>query len=60
MRSNELPAMPFAQGLHDRDGAADRGLEIERDVVLLGERGELDAVLGEQRLVGGDHRLAGR
>ena len=38
---------------------ADRGLEIERDLVLLGERRELDAVPRQQRLVGGDHRLAG-
>ena len=51
---------PLAQGLDDRDRAAHRGLEIERDAVLLGERGELDAVLGEQRLVGGDDRLAAR
>ncbi len=50
---------PLAQRLHDRDGAADRGFEIERHVMLLGERGELAAVLGEQRLVGGDHRFAG-
>ena len=50
---------PLAQRLHDRDGAADRGLEIERDLVLLGERRQLDAVPRQQRLVGGDHRLAG-
>ncbi len=51
---------PLAQRLHDRDRAADRRLEIERDAVLLGERRELEAVLGEQRLVGGDDRFASR
>ncbi len=50
----------FAQGLHDRNGAADRRFEIQRDVMLFRERGELDAMLGEQRLVGGDHRFARR
>ena len=55
-----VAGQPFAQGLHDRNGAADRGLEIKRDVMLFRERGELDAVLGEQRLVGGDHRFARR
>src|SRR3569623_2477897 len=48
----------LAHGAHDRNGAGDGGLEVERAAVLLGERGELDAVLGEQRLVGGAHRLA--
>ena len=47
------------QRLHDRNGAADRGLEIERNLVLLGERGQFDAMLRQERLVGGDHRLAG-
>ena len=49
----------LAQRLDDRDAAGDRRLEIQRDAVLLGERGELDAVLGEQRLVGGHDVLAG-
>ena len=57
---DRVAGQAFAQRLHDRNGGADRRFEIERDAVLLGERGELDAVLGEQRLVGGDHRLAGR
>ena len=55
-----VAGQPFAQGLHDRNGAADRSLEIKGDMVLFRERGELDAMLGKQRLVGGDHRLSGR
>ena len=51
---------PFAQRLHDRDAARDRGLEGERHALLLGELRQRHAVLGEQRLVGGDDRLAGR
>jgi len=50
---------PLAQSLHDRDGGGCRGFEIERDAVLFGQHRELHALLGEQRLVGGDHRLAG-
>ena len=49
----------LAQGLDDGDAAGDRGLEVERDAVLLGQLGQLGAVLGEQRLVGGDDMLAG-
>src|SRR6185369_2371048 len=49
----------FAQGLYDRDSAADRRLEVERDVMLLGQRSELDATLGEQCLVRRYHRFAG-
>src|SRR5262249_55571690 len=51
---------PLAQGLHHRDGAADRRLEIERRVALLGEPGEREAVAREQRLVGGDNGLSRR
>src|SRR5690606_11991057 len=36
----------------------DRGLEVEIDVAGLGGLGEFAGVLGEQRLVGGHHRLA--
>ena len=50
----------LAQRLDDGDAAGHRGLEVERDAVLLGEPRELHAVLGEQRLVGGDDVLAGR
>ena len=49
----------FAQRLDDGDTAGHRGLEVERDALLLGELGEFDAVLGEQCLVGGDDVLAG-
>ena len=48
----------LAQRLDDRDAAGDRRFEVERDALLLGELGELDAVLCEQRLVGGDDVLA--
>ena len=51
---DRVAGKPLAQRLHDRDGAADRGLEIERDLVLLGERRERDAMARQQRLVGGD------
>ena len=49
----------FAQCFHDRDGAADRGLEIERDAALLGKLRKRYAVMREQRLVGGDDRFPG-
>ena len=49
----------LAQRLDDRDAAGHRRLEIEGDAVLLGELGKLGAMLGEQRLVGGDDVLAG-
>ena len=49
----------LAQRLDDGDAAGDRRLEVERDALLLGELRQLDAVLGEQRLVGGDDVLAG-
>ena len=51
---------PFAQRLHDRNAAGNRGFEIERNAVALGEHGEFLTVPGEQRLVGGNHRFAGR
>src|SRR5689334_24361624 len=49
----------FAQCLDDRDAAGDGRLEGENGATLLGERRKLGAVHGEQRLVGGDHVLAG-
>ena len=49
----------LAQRLDDGDAAGDRRLEVERDAVLLGELCQLEAVRGQQRLVGGDHVLAG-
>ena len=59
MRVNDVAVEALAQRLDDRNAAADRGLEIERDALAFGERGELLTVAREQRLVGGDHRLAG-
>ena len=44
---------------HDRDHAGDRGLEADLHPGLAGDVEELVAVLGEQLLVRGDHRLAG-
>ena len=44
--------------LDDGNAARHRRLEVQGDVALLGELGERDPVLGEQRLVGGDDVLA--
>ncbi len=44
----------FAQGLDDRYPAADRGFVVEWSLVGFREVGELQAVRGEHRLVGGD------
>ena len=49
----------LAQRLDDRDGAGDRRLEVEGNAALLGELGQLGAVVGQQRLVGGHDVLAG-
>ena len=57
MRSNELPAIPSRNVLMIGNAAGDRRFEIERDVFLLGDRGKLDAMPGEQRLVGGHDDL---
>ena len=48
-----------AQYTDDRDAARDGGFEQEVHVLFGGEGGERDAVLGDQRLVGGDDMLAG-
>ena len=50
---------PLAQRLDDGDRSAHRRLVIQRAAVLLGGLRQPHAVLGDQRLVGGDHRLAG-
>src|SRR3546814_7957890 len=47
----------LAQGFDDRDTAGDRRLEGERRLVLLGPCGELGAMHGQHRLVGGHHAL---
>ena len=44
--------------MHDRDRARHRRFEQQVGVVLLGQRRDFDAVLGDQRLVGGHDRLA--
>ncbi len=49
----------LAYDLDDGNAAGHRALEIERDLVLLGQRGKSGPMLGEQRLVGGHHMLAG-
>ena len=43
----------------DRDHPGDRRLVAQLGAGLAGGREQLVAVLGEQLLVGGDHRLAG-
>ena len=48
----------LADHLHHGNSAGHCALEIERDPAFLGECGEARAVMGEQRLVGGDHVLA--
>ena len=52
-----IAGQTLAQRFHDRDGAADCGLEIQRHMVLLGDGRQRDAVAGKQRLVGGDDRF---
>jgi hypothetical protein len=54
-----IGGQPLAQRLDDRDAAGHRGLEADHH--SLGVRGgeDLVAVHREQRLVGGDHMLAG-
>ncbi len=54
-----IPGKPLAQGLHDRNGAAHRGLEIERYAAFFGKRRQCDSVARKKRLVGSDHGLAG-
>ena len=51
-------AEPFAQRLQDRNAARHRGLEAERDALVLGETRERGAVMGQQGLIGGDDVLA--
>ena len=49
----------FGQRLDDRDAAGNGGLEADHAALRLGGKGKGLAVMGEQRLVGGDHILAG-
>ena len=59
MRATALPASAFAQRLDDRDAAGDRGLEVQRDACASRPAAPARRRAGQQRLVGGDHRLAG-
>jgi hypothetical protein len=52
-----ITGQSLVQGLDDRYSARDRSLG-QRDALLLGERGEPQAVLGEQRLIGRDKGFA--
>ena len=58
-RRDRIAGQRLAHRLDDRDAAGHRRLVIEQHAVLLGDLGERDAVLGQQRLVGGDDMLAG-
>jgi hypothetical protein len=49
----------LAKGLDNRDRRTDRSLEIQGAAMLLGRVRQPQTVLGDQRLVGGHHRLAG-
>ena len=49
----------FAQRLEERDGAAHGGFEVDVDALGFGGRVDFRTVLGQQRLVGGDHGGAG-
>jgi hypothetical protein len=50
----------FAQRLDDRDATGHGRFERHHHALLLRRREDLGAMHGEQRLVGGDHVLAGR
>ena len=54
-----LPGSALAQSLDHRDAARDRCLERERHALVLGQARQRDPVLGQKRLVGGHHVLAG-
>ena len=54
-----LAGQRLAQRAHDRDAAGHRRLEQQVDPGRLGRGEQLGAVVGQQLLVGGDHRLAG-
>ena len=49
----------LAHHLHHGDAAGDRGLEVQRHAMFLGKSGKTRAVMGKQRLIGGDDMLAG-
>ena len=57
---DRVSGQALAQGLDDRNAAADRRLVIERRLMRFGQAREPEPVRGEHRLVGGDHRQAAR
>jgi hypothetical protein len=57
-REDAVGHQPFLQGFDHRDAAADAGLEADLDP-LGRRRKDVGPFLGKQRLVGGDHMLAG-
>ena len=59
MRANALPASPSRSVLTIGMAPPTAASKLSATLVLLGERRKLDAVPRQQRLVGGDHRLAG-
>ena len=60
MRASELPASPSRNVLTIGMAPATAASKLSATPFLLGKRRQRDAVPGEQRLVGGDHRFAGR
>ena len=55
---DRLAAEALAQAAHDRDATCHGCFEQEVDAVAVGRLEQLDADVGEQLLVGRDHRLA--
>ena len=59
MRASELPASPSRSVLTIGMAPPTAASKLSATRLLLGERGQRDAMPGQQRLVGGDHRLPG-
>ena len=60
IHSMRFAVKPFAQRFDDRNAAADRAFERDHHVLLARGGEDFVAVLGQQRLVRGDHVLAVR
>ena len=58
-RQDAVGHQPLLEGLDHRDAAADAGLEADLHAFRGRGREDVAPLLGEQRLVGGDHVLAG-
>ena len=54
-RTDLIPDQGFPQGSNDRNRSRHRCLVVEVDAVFLGRCTQLRQILGQQRLVGGDH-----